>query len=310
MVTVVTDKTHNRQRLDKLLCQLYPALSRAKIQKAIGQGLVTVDNKHISPHYFLKEKQSIVIDEEKLLAEEIKERINPPTSQEPVIMEETDDYLIIDKPAGWVVHPAASSPKDQLTVSDWLSKKYPELKNIGPDQTRGGIVHRLDKDVSGVLLVARTLKFYGHIIQQFKDRVVDKTYLALVHEQMPKSADVIDFPIVRGKKGKMAAKPKNEDGKEAITRFTVIKNYDHFSYLEVKIDTGRTHQIRVHLRAYSHPIVGDRLYEAKRPSAKLITPRLFLHAHQLSFIDMDGNKQTYTSPLPPDLKAVLESIKK
>lgn len=254
------------------------------------------------------------------------------TSLKPVIIFENSDYLIINKPAGLIVHGATGITEPVLT--DWLRKKYPEIESVGDDPIRPGIVHRLDKEASGLMLIAKNQKSFNHFKKQFKSRRVIKKYLALAHGKISKDDDVITFPIRRSKDGyRMAAlpvssetisdknKPNNrdrgtlkaqEESKEAITEFSVLHRYINYTLLDVKIKTGRTHQIRVHFYAYGHPLVGDPLYWTKKSKVKnekIKLGRIFLVAKELGFKDLAGEKQSFTLDLPSDLKNFLEKTK-
>lgn len=244
---------------------------------------------------------------------------------EPKIIFETNDYLVIDKPAGLAVHPGGNIQGQ--TLKDWLLKYYPKIKSIGEDLDRPGIMHRLDMDVSGLMVIAKNQKSYENLKKQFKERKVTKEYTALAHGKIIKEHDVIDFPIKRSKDGyKMAAMPKNTENlltrrspknrdqgnltgffkaKDAITEFNIIQKFVNYSLLKIKIKTGRTHQIRVHLFAYGHPLAGDELYFTKKTKVKnekLALNRVFLFADYLSFLDLAGKKVEFSIEMPLSLK--------
>lgn len=254
------------------------------------------------------------------------------TKLEPVIIFENNDYLVINKPAGLIVHGGTGITEPVLT--DWLRTKYPEIENVGDDPIRPGIVHRLDKEASGLMIIAKTQKAFNYFKKQFQTRKIVKKYLTLVHGQISKDEDIIAFPIRRSKDGyKMAAlpvssetisdknKPNNRDrgtlraqdeSKEAITEFCVLHRYINYTLLDIKIKTGRTHQIRVHLYAYGHPLVGDPLYWTKKTKVKnekIKLGRIFLVAYELSFKDLSGEKQKFIIDIPVDLKSFLEKTK-
>jgi len=230
---------------------------------------------------------------------------------------ENDEYLVANKPAGLLTH--GTEHISEQSFAEFLLKDYPKIKKIGDDPFRPGIVHRLDKLASGLLVVAKTQASFDNIKKQFQKRTVEKYYTALVYGKIEKDEDEINFPIARSAKGyKMAALPltckkeKNPGGRTAITEFNVCKKFINYTLLDVKIKTGRTHQIRVHLSAYGHPIVGDDLYGTKKTkikNLKLGLKRLFLVSHKLSFRDLNGQKQTYQIDLPDDLNKFLEKIK-
>jgi len=238
---------------------------------------------------------------------------------EPTIISQTQDYIIINKPAGLLVHPTTKGETD--TVANWLTQKFPELIGVGEYDDRPGIVHRLDKHVSGLLVVARTQAMFEHLKKQFQERTIEKKYIALVYKQILADYGTIDFPIGRGKDGRMAARPNTKQvtlknvgriqtGREAVTDFEVIKRFPRYTLVDVTIHTGRTHQIRVHLFAYGHPIVGDPLYIQTKLIKKNDTPleRIFLHSHTLCFADMNDERQCFESPLPDDLQQKLDTL--
>lgn len=246
----------------------------------------------------------------------------------PEIIFEDNNYLVINKPADLIVHGGPGIT--EITLADLLIEKYPEILEVGEDKLRPGIVHRLDKEVSGLMVIAKNNESFNNLKEQFKDRDVNKTYLALVHGKIEKDYDDIIFPIKRAKEGyKMAALPMNVENllvrrspksrdkgnieglfkaRAASTSFKVIKRFINFTYLEVNIKTGRTHQIRVHFSAYGHPLVGDNLYytkKSKEKNKKINLGRVFLVASQLSFSDLNGAKKTFNLELPKELENYL-----
>lgn len=303
------------QRLDKFLVENLPDLSRSQIQKLIKNGLIFVNGANVIPHYKLKEEDVIEIKktEIKKTEKKIPSKAKP---SEVKILEDADEYLVINKPAGLIVH--GSEQIKEVSLVDYLLKKYPEIKEVGDDPQRPGIVHRLDKDVSGVMVIAKTQKAFANLKKQFKTRTVIKEYIGLVHDSVIKDNDTIDFPIERAAAGyKMAALPKikdgeeNTEGKPALTEFTVLKRFVNFTLLEIKIKTGRTHQIRAHMAAYGNPIVGDSLYgrKFKAKNQKLGLDRIFLVAAKLSFKDTRGEKHEFEIELPKELEKFLKTVK-
>ena len=229
----------------------------------------------------------------------------------PEIIKETKDYLIINKPAGLIVHGGAGIVGP--TLADWIAKKYPKLKTVGENPERPGIVHRLDKDVSGLMIICKTQKFFTFIKEKFQTRDLIKEYTGLIYGQLPEDDMDIDFPIKRSSRGfKMAAVPQNYAGEDktrrAITHLITLKKFINYSLLKIKIDTGRTHQIRVHLFALGHPLVGDPLYASgknKRKNQKINLGRVFLAATGLEFADLNGEIQKFSAPLAPELEKFL-----
>lgn len=250
----------------------------------------------------------------------------------PEIIFENEDYIVLNKPSGLISHGGPSI--DERTLVDFLKEKYPEIHDVGEDPLRPGLVHRLDKEASGLMVVAKNQKSFNHLKKQFQTRKVNKNYIALVHGKINKDEDTINFPIKRSRDGfKMAALPspsekiaeKNkannrdlgtikaqENSREAITNFQVIKRFTNYTLVDVNIKTGRTHQIRVHFYAYGAPLAGDPLYFTKKTKVKNEKSglgRLFLVSKKLSFKDLAGEKQEFEIELPQDLKDFLERTK-
>lgn len=302
MTKKLTYDSDEKERLDKFLTNNYPELSRSAWQKRIKQNEILINNKKITPHYFLKTGDQISIT--KLINDNNFKKINI----EVPIITATDDYLIINKPAGLIVHPNVQTK--ETTLTDILIKKYPTIKKVGEDKLRPGIVHRLDKQVSGVMVIARTNDMFLHLKKQFQNRQVKKIYLCLVHGQMARYTGSLDFNIARSKKtGLMVARPKSQDGKESLTEYEVIKKWQHYSYLKIILHTGRTHQIRLHLNAAGHPIVGETQHLPKKLKVTQKIDRLVLHSHLLGFYDLNNKWQEFTSPLPKNLQLIIDKLK-
>jgi len=227
------------------------------------------------------------------------------------IIFEDKDFLIINKPANISVHPLKSL--EEKTLVSLLINLYPEIKKIDDppaSRLRPGIVHRLDKDVSGLMIIARNQKSFEHFKKEFKNRRIEKEYLALVHGHLPKEKGVITLPLTRSKKGiTLAKKIDLEKIKEAWTEYEVLKNFKNFSLLKIKTRTGRTHQIRVHSKTIGHPIVGDEKYKIKRQKV-IPLGRIFLHAYKLGFYDLKGHWQEFKIDLPIELKNFLKKCEK
>lgn len=228
------------------------------------------------------------------------------------IIYETPDFLAVNKPAGLLVHPVKNSKEPALT--DWLLKKYPEIKEVGDDpKIRPGIVHRLDKDTSGVILICRNQKFFEYAKNLFQEHKIKKNYLALAHGKVVPEKGIIKKSI-RIKNGSIKRTIWHGKGeKEAITEYKVIKilkkingKEQSFSLLKMSPKTGKTHQIRVHLASIGHPIVGDSLYGPKENPFGL--KRQFLHAESLEFNSTNGSRIKIESELPDDLKNILDKL--
>lgn len=229
------------------------------------------------------------------------------------IVYEDEDLAVIDKPAGLLVHPVPRT--EEKTLTDFLSERYPEIKKVGDEpELRPGLVHRLDKDTSGLMVIARNQKTFEFLKNQFQERKVEKRYLALVYGQIAKEEGQIILPIGRSRKfGRQAAGLKGKNVRPALTEFKVVGRFSakggDFTLLEVRPKTGRTHQIRAHLASIGHPIVGDRLY-AKKKSEPLGLFRQFLHAYFLKFTAPDGKILEFRSELPESLKDYLAALER
>ncbi len=283
-------------RLDKVLTEKFESLTRQKAIKAIKNGLVKVSGKKVlKPNYQVKEGTKITITLPKPETSDLK-----PQKIALDIVHEDQDYLVINKPAGLVVHPAPGHNKNTL-VNAIL---YHLGKNLSrkEDPVRPGIVHRLDKDTSGILVIAKNDPAHAHLAKQIEERTVKKTYLALVDGIIDHKGRV-EAPI-----GRSPSKRKNmtvlKHGKMAITEFKPKKIYTDRTLLEINLITGRTHQIRVHMTSIGHPVIGDSKYGKKDPNLT----RQFLHAESITFQDMKDKKVTYKAKLPQDLKTMLKQL--
>ncbi|EKD76107.1 MAG: hypothetical protein ACD_43C00224G0004 [uncultured bacterium] len=224
------------------------------------------------------------------------------------IIADTADYVVINKPAGVVIHQTQVHPEPDTVVNGLLGL-YPELAAVGDDPQRPGIVQRLDQFVSGVMVVAKTQTMFEYLKSQFQQHHVYKRYLALAHGKFSQAGGEIRFSIARSEKNfiKMAARP-DDSGKAAVTKYTVLKQYQQYTYLELEIATGRTHQIRVHLNALGHPLVGETVYLPKNFHSRLQPGRIFLHAADLRFTLPNGESMHYAAPLPLPLQAILDGF--
>jgi len=323
---VVLNKSAN-QRLDIFLSEKL-GVSRSQAQKMIRNKQITINNRpHKKTGDKVKENNLIKYSPFNKRTNEGFSLNNETTSinskQKMVnskieIISENKDYLVVNKPAGMLTHPTPNASVASEALSDILVKKYPEIKKVGDNKKlRPGIVHRLDKEASGLLVVARTQKMFNHLKLQFKNRKIEKEYLVLAHGKVNKDCDTINFPIARTKNSdKMASIPQtkyglsHDDGKEAITEFDVEKRFANSTLLRVKIHTGRTHQIRVHLLAYNHPVVGDPLYFQKKQKRKFDEKcgGLFLHCVKLGFEDLGGKKRIFEAELPTELNDFLNTL--
>lgn len=294
------------ERLDKFLLRSLPWPSRSRLQKQIKDGLITVNGQKAPPHHFLKKNEIIAI-----MPRPVKQERGADESaavQPLIVVGQTKDYLIIEKQAGLISHPSAHAKTG--TLAQKIASQFPETKAVGEDARRPGLVHRLDREVSGLMVIARTNAMFEHLKEQFKNRTIQKEYTGLVHGKTEKEHGLISKPIGRAKSrgGRMAAHTqKYQDDKPALTEYYLLRTIKNYSLLRIIIHTGRTHQIRVHLYSLGHPVAGDELYQIKRfKTVKL--GRLFLHASRLGFRDLAGKYVEYTSPLPEELERFISQI--
>ncbi len=224
----------------------------------------------------------------------------------PIIYED-ENIIVVDKPAGLLVHPTSKKEKD--TLIDFLIKKYPEIKKAGDSSERPGIVHRLDKDTSGLIVIAKNNKTFFHLKNQFKNRLVEKKYLALVAGKLRDKKGIITKAIGRSrKKGIKQTVAPIVPRKEAITEYEVLKEYKDYSLINAIPKTGRTHQIRVHLASIGHPLAGDTQYKFKRQPCPKNLERQFLHAAYLKFRLPNREIKEFNSNLPKDLEKVMNEL--
>jgi len=299
----------NKKRLDKFLSENLPQYSRSYIQKLIEGGFVFVGGKIKTKKYSLKESEKIkvILKEPEVSALESDDKIKFD------IVFEDDDFAVINKPAGLVVHPSESHKKGTL-VSGILAK-WPQVKGVGEDPLRPGIVHRLDKETSGLMMVAKNNEMFFWLKRQFQERKVAKKYLALVFGVLKEKEGEINAPI--GRVGMKQVTLKRGRGykkvtktREAKTKYKVLEEFDGYSLLEVSPKTGRMHQIRVHFAHIGHPVVGDKKYASKKIMEKMPVKRHFLHAFKLDFFLKNGKKLHFEADIPEDLKNILKGLEK
>lgn len=302
-MTVVARPSDAGKRLDAFLHEKLPEFSRSRLQSWIKAGLVLVDGKEARASDSIKGHERISVTPAAL----------PPLRAEPEelplkILYEDADVIVVDKPAGMVVHAGAGHHAGTLVNA--LLHHFGTLSSVNGD-LRPGIVHRLDKETSGVLVVARTDFAHQALAAQFQSRQVEKVYLAFVHGQMKRESGTITTPITRDPVRRTRMTTKLESGRSAYTEYQVLEQLSRGAFVRVRIGTGRTHQIRVHLASIGHPILGDRLYGAPA-STPGVPPleRFFLHAHRLRFLSPStGEPVTVESPLPDDLAKVLALLR-
>jgi 23S rRNA pseudouridine1911/1915/1917 synthase len=292
------------ERLDRVVALMLD-VSRTVASAVIDAGGASVDGDvATSGKVRLEQGQEVAVDPDAVPGQE------PPAPDDSVefgIVHVDDDIIVVDKPAGLVVHPGAGNA--DATLVNGLLARFPELAGVGGDPVRPGIVHRLDAGSSGLLVVARTDAAAGALIEQFADHHATRVYLALVWGHPDAPHGIIDAPIGRSKRDplRMAVVA---DGRRARTEYRLLEKFDRpaeLALLECELETGRTHQIRVHLSSINHPLVGDPLYGQRRP--KLGVERPFLHAAQLAFDHPGtGAPVSFRSPLAADLQDRLDSL--
>ncbi|OGY81490.1 MAG: hypothetical protein A3F54_02580 [Candidatus Kerfeldbacteria bacterium RIFCSPHIGHO2_12_FULL_48_17] len=290
----ISDPKDVDTRLDHFLIAKFPHLSRNQIQKAVKNGTIQVNHKKVPPHHFLRHNEIITGTQPQAAATAV---ATPNSKIRLDIKEETPDYLIVDKPAGLITHQSTTHPENDTLVNALLAR-YPELIRIGDDALRPGIVHRLDREVSGLMIIARTQPMFEHLKKQFQDHTIYKEYTGVVHGTLSRKVGEINLPIARSltRPGHMAARTDGT-GRAAATSYEVISENPTTSVLKIVIHTGRTHQIRVHLSSMGYPLVGDELYQTKHIKVKKLG-RVLLHATKLRFTDLAGGQREYVSQSP------------
>jgi 23S rRNA pseudouridine1911/1915/1917 synthase len=285
------------KRIDQFLRERLPQYSRSRLQDWIEQGRVLVDGSAVKRSHLLKGVERVHVQP----AELAPLRATPEDLPLDVLYEDAD-VIAINKPAGMVVHSGAGQHSGTLVNA--VLHRFEKVSSVGGD-LRPGIVHRLDRFTSGVILVARTDTAHRHLAEQFASREVEKIYVALVHGGVKTDQGSMTTPIARDPVRRVRMTARLASGRQALTSYQVLKRFEGFTLLEVKIGTGRTHQIRVHLASIRHPVVGDKLYGA--PAGVL--GRYFLHARQISFNSpSNGDRITVQAQLPPDLEHYLETL--
>ena len=298
------------ERLDVFLREKFPAASRGTMQRLIEQGHVHVNGKTIKPTHSPRAGEEIEV-----VWPDARPAKAQPEDIPLDILFEDKSLLVVNKPAGLVVHPAAGHEEHTL-VNALLHHCQGSLSGIG-GVARPGIVHRLDKDTSGCLVVAKNDETHLALSQQFAGRTVEKLYDALVIGALAREAGEIHAAIARHPTHrKRMAVPDDGDGRAAHTSYRVVERFAHATHAEAEIHTGRTHQIRVHFQHLGHPLVGDETYGAK-PNKKFAeltgyaAPRVLLHARKLAFVHpRTGKKVQFEAPLPADFKSALKFLRR
>lgn len=288
-------------RLDSALAARFADLSRSRIQSLIEEKQVLVNGQATRASYKLKAGDLIKIWVPQPQPLTVEPQLIPLD-----VVYEDQDVIVINKPRGMVVHPAAGHWSGTLVNA--LLWHCQDLSGIN-GQLRPGIVHRLDRDTTGLLMVAKNDQSHQELARQIKERSVNRRYLALVHGNIVEPAGMVDAPIGRDPwdRQRMAVNPRN--GKPALTRYTVRKRYGDFTLVECKLETGRTHQIRVHMAFLGHPVAGDPKYGPRKAAFDL--QGQLLHAYLLGFAHpRSGQYLEFTAPLPEDMERVLEQLRR
>jgi len=297
-------------RLDVYLSRRDPTLSRSQARRFIDDGDALLDGKAVRASHRLRPGEKVSL------------RKPPPVPSEIIpeeipldIRYEDEAILVVDKPAGMVVHPAAGNSRGTLVNA--LQFHCRHLSGIG-GVMRPGIVHRLDKGTSGLMVIAKSDEAHRHLSEQFKRRLVSKHYTALVHGNVRQDEGLVDAPVGRHPVERKKMSTASRRGKAALTRWRVLERFGAVTLLEAKIETGRTHQIRVHLSALGHPVVGDSVYGGSKrivesPALRAVLKKLSrqaLHAGRLSFAHpVTGKEMTFESPLPEDMAEVTRFLR-
>lgn len=311
-------------RVDVLLANKETNISRSFIQRAISDGYITVNDSVVKPNYKVRAGDLIRVGLPELRKDDVPVAEDIPLN----IVYEDDEIIVVNKPAGMVVHPAAGIISGTL-VNAILSHLYSDddisdsevddLTSISPQ--RPGIVHRIDKGTSGLLVVAKTINAYYNLSAQFNEHSINRKYIAVVCGNPKQETGTIIAPIGRSRHNRKKMAVTHINSREAITHFTVLEYYDKFSLVEIKLETGRTHQIRVHFSYIGHPIVGDPDYGGQKRALKTrASPivetairkldRQALHAQILGFIHpATGKYMEFTSPVPKDIQCLIDALR-
>lgn len=296
----IVSETQNGLRFDKLCVEILPDLSRTRIQELIANGFITLNDLEVKANMKVKTNDIVVAewpeDEElKVEAEEM----------DLDVLYEDSDLIVVNKPKGMVVHPGAGNPNH--TLVNGLLAHCKDLSGIN-GVMRPGIVHRIDKDTSGCLVVAKNDLAHQNLSEQLAKRTLKRTYIALVHGVINHNVGTIEAPIGRDKNDRQKMTVTSMNARPALTHFKVLKRYDQYTLVECQLDTGRTHQIRVHFQYINFPIVGDPKYSIKKT---LETQGQCLHAQRIEFMHPRTHAvMQFEAEMPAVFKSVLEALDK
>ncbi|BCU52087.1 23S rRNA pseudouridine1911/1915/1917 synthase [Staphylococcus auricularis] len=295
----IDNEAYVGQRIDKCLTSFNQDWSRTQIQDMVKEGHVTVNGKTIKSNYKMKQDDVIVVNEPEVVEADIE-----PENLNLDVYYEDDDVAIVYKPKGMVVHPSAGHRSG--TLVNGLMYQMKNLSGIN-GEVRPGIVHRIDKDTSGLLMVAKNDVAHRNLVEQLMSKTVTRKYTALVHGNIPHDYGTVDAPIGRNTKDRQSMDVVDE-GKEAITHFNVLEHFKDYTLIECQLETGRTHQIRVHMKYIGYPIVGDPKYGPKRT---IEMGGQALHAGVIGFEHpVTGEYIEREAPLPESFEQVLETLRR
>jgi 23S rRNA pseudouridine1911/1915/1917 synthase len=305
VINIVVQLSEAGERIDTFLARK-TGITRSQIQRLITTGNVLVNNKDVGQNYRLKEKDLISLS---IPDKEVGGLLPEPV---PIEILYKDDYLVVvNKPANMVVYPAAGH--NHGTLMNALSYHCKKLATLG-GPLRPGIVHRLDKDTSGVMVIALNDEAYYNLIEQFKYRKINRRYIALIYGNLREDEGEISLRIGRSESDRKKMSTRIREGKEAVTNWKVIKRFSEATLVEVRLGTGRTHQIRVHFASIGHPVLGDRTYGKKvdieiKTKKKISFPRQMLHAELLGFTHpVTGEYLEFLSPVPEDMAKKIKDL--
>ncbi|WP_179647063.1 RluA family pseudouridine synthase [Salinicoccus kekensis] len=287
------------ERLDRYLSTVVPDSSRSDMQGRIKAGIVKVNGETVKPNYKVKEGDEIIVEERELVDSDI-----VPEDLDLDIIYEDSDVAVVYKPKGMVVHPSAGHTGG--TLVNGLMHQLDELSGIN-GELRPGIVHRIDKDTSGLLMVAKNDVVHRNLVEQLVDKSVTRKYTALVHGVIPHGKGTVEAPIGRNPRERQEMAVV-DDGREAVTHFNVLERFKDYTLVECILETGRTHQIRVHMQYIGYPIAGDPKYG---PRKTMDVGGQLLHAGVVGFTHpVSGERLEFSAGLPDDFEAVLEEMRR
>ncbi|MFB4211053.1 RluA family pseudouridine synthase [Shouchella sp. JSM 1781072] len=294
------DETQINERIDKMIVLLHGDTSRTHVQKWIQDGLVTVNEQVIKANYKVQQGDVIDVSEPELVSTEVKAE-NIPLD----VVYEDADLIVVNKPRGMVVHPAPGHSSGTLVNA--LLYHCTDLSGIN-DEVRPGIVHRIDKDTTGLIVAAKNDHAHEHLSKQLMNKTTKRQYKAIVHGVLSHKKGTIDAPIGRDLKDRQKMAVTDKNSKQAVTHFTLEETFRAFSYVTCELETGRTHQIRVHFQYIEHPLAGDPKYGYKKT---LPIAGQALHAETLGFVHPRTNEELlFTAPVPEDMETLLQDLRK